>query len=179
VVVTCELEHPAPGLAGVKVKAPRTTFWKLDGGQWCYYIDPKQGYQTPFGVMRPGPGQASNVPPSVASGTAPPAGVNTEALLSWIKPSKSELQLSSAKAGADEITLTNHGIDAATLIMQYADMPGLKLELDRREIDKGGSARLKAHWEPGKIPPPATIPVSILVQPTLQLVMVRVTFARE
>ena len=135
-VTTCEMDQPTPGMAGVKVKAPRTSLWKLADGQWWYYIDPNQGYQTPFGVMRAGPGQATTVPPAVASGAGPGAGVDPEVVLSWVRPSRSEIQFRSAKAGSDELTLTNRGAGAATLIMQYADMPGLEVKLDRTEIKR-------------------------------------------
>ena len=179
-VVTCEMDHPSPGLGGVKVKVPRTTLWKLADGQWWYYIDPDQGYQTPFGVMRPGPGKGGP-PPEIAPGTtpAPPPGLNTEALFSWIKPSKRELSLHSSKAGSDELTLANQGGDTATLIMQYSPMPGLEIKLDRTQVNKGESARLTAKWEPGEIPAPPTIPVSILVQPTGQGIVVLVTFTKQ
>jgi len=179
--VTCEMDYPAPGLAGVKVKAPRTTLWKLAEGQWWYYIDPNAGYRTPFGVMKPGPGKAPDLPPGVAPGAtpAPPANLDTEALFSWIKASKRELKLPRSKAGSDELTLFNRGADTATLIMQYSPMPGLEVKLDRTQVNKGESARLTAKWEPGQAPPPPTIPVSILVQPTGQGVLVLVTFAKE
>ncbi len=176
-VVTCEMEHPAPGLAGVKVKAPRTSLWKLEGGQWWYYIDPNAGYQTPFGVMRPGPGQGT-LPPGIAPGVRPQASVDPQVTLSWVRPSKFELRFSSAKAGSDEVTLANKGPAAATLIMAYSEMPGLEITLDRKEIPPGDAARLTARWAPGKLPPPPTIPISIVVQPTGQLVMIRVEFAR-
>jgi len=177
--VTCEMDHPSPGLGGVKVNAPRTSLWKLEGGQWCYYIDPSQGYQTPFGLMKPGPGQATNIPPSIASGVSPEANADAARLLSWVKANKLEIRLSASQAGSDELTLTNRGAGTAQLIMQYAPMPGLEITLDRKTLKKGESARLAATWKPGEIPPPATIPVQILVEPTGQLVTVRTKFTRE
>jgi hypothetical protein len=105
--------------------------------------------------------------------------VDPEVVLSWVRPSRSEIQFRSAKAGSDELTLTNRGAGAATLIMQYADMPGLEVKLDRTEIKKGEAARLTARWAPGKIPPPSTIPVQILIEPTGQLVTLLVSFVAE
>lgn len=170
VVVACEMDHPAPGFAGVKVKAPRTTFWKLEGGQWWYYIDPNQGYQTPFGVMRPGPGAAANPPPGMASGQPPPApNVDLEKLLSWVKAEKQDLQFSRGKPGEDSVLLTNAGPDTASLRLAVPSMPGFEVTLERKEVPKGETARLTARWQPGEIPPPPQIRVQILVLPTNQV----------
>jgi len=182
VVVACEMDHPAPGLAGVKVKAPRTSLWKQESGQWWYYIDPTQGQQTPFGIMKPGPGtQATAIPPPGAGGTAPsaPPGVDIEAALSWVKADKSEFPFSRLKPGSGEITLTNRGPDTATLVLQYPPMPGLEVKLDRTEVKQGEKARLIAHWKPGEIPPPPSISVQIMVQPTRQYLNLRATFGKE
>ena len=181
VVVACEMDHPAPGLAGVKVKAPRTTPWKQEGGQWWYYIDPSEGQRTPFGIMKPGPGQATALPAPGAGGTAPgaPAGVDIEAALAWVKADKNEFPFSKVKPGSREITLTNRGPDRATLVLQYPPMPGLEVKLDRTELKPRETARLVAHWKPGEIPPPPTISVQIMVQPTSQYLDLRATFAKE
>lgn len=177
--ITCEMDHPSPGLGGVRVKAPRASLWKLADGQWWYYIDPSQGQRTPFGIMRPGPGEATTIPPAVASGVSPQASVDVETALAWVKPDKREIPFSSAKPGSDELTLTNRGPGTATLIMNYPPMPGLEIKLDRTELNQGETARLTARWEPGKIPPPPTIRVQILVQPTHQVLDLRATFAPE
>ena len=179
-VVTCEMDYPAPGFAGTKVKAPRTTLWKLTGGHWWYYMDPSQGQQTPFGVMRPGPGQAANVPPGIASGTGPQApNVDVEALLAWVKVDKNELRFSRGRPGHDELTLTNHGPDTVTLALTYPPMPGLEITLERKALKKGEAARLVARWAPGDIPPPPTIRVQILVQQTNQVLDLRAAFAQQ
>ncbi|MBM3749483.1 MAG: nuclear transport factor 2 family protein [Acidobacteria bacterium] len=180
VVVACEMDHPAPGLAGVKVKAPRTSLWKQENGQWWYYIDPSQGYRTPFGVMKPGPGQVTTLPPVGSGGElgAPP-GIDIEAALSWVKADKKEFPFSRVKPGSGEIKLTNRGPDTATLVLTVPPMPGLEVTLDRTELKKGETARLIAHWKPGEIPPPPTISVQIMVQPTSQYVDLRATFAKE
>jgi hypothetical protein len=176
-VVACEADYPAPGFAGVKVKAPRTTFWKLEGGHWWYYIDPNQGQQTPFGLMRPGPGQGS-LPPGIAPGSppAPPPNLDVQAVLSWVKASEQAIHFSSARPGSGEVTLTNRGNGTAQLILRYSGMPGLEVKLDRTELNQGETARLTATWTPGEAPPPAMIPVSISVQPIGQLLGLRLIF---
>jgi len=40
----------------IPANAPMATRWKLENGQWCYYVDPTLGRETPVGVMKPGPG---------------------------------------------------------------------------------------------------------------------------
>jgi len=180
-VVACEMDHPAPGMGGVKVKVPRTSLWKQENGQWWYYIDPNQGYRTPFGIMKPGPGtQATPIPPAGPGGTAPGApGIDVEAALSWVKADKSEFPFSRVKPGNGEIKLTNRGPDTATLVLQYPPMPGLEVKLDRTEVKQGETARLIAQWKPGDIPPPPAIRVQIMVRPTSQVLDLRALFAKE
>ncbi len=47
------------------VKAPLTSLWRLEQGAWCrYFPDPqKEGYRTPFGIMKPSPSSGSGASP--------------------------------------------------------------------------------------------------------------------
>ncbi|MGC8794691.1 MAG: hypothetical protein ACP5U2_15005, partial [Bryobacteraceae bacterium] len=59
VVVAVDTDFMAPGIGRIPVKAPLTSLWKLENGQWWWYVDRNAGKQTPFGPMRAGEGGSS------------------------------------------------------------------------------------------------------------------------
>jgi hypothetical protein len=170
-VVTCEMDFVMPGAGKLRVKAPRVTLWKLAGGQWWWHIVPTDTYDSPFGKMHPGPEGKASAPVN------PQAGPSLAAIMSMVKASKSEVRLSSDKPGSDEVILTSTMPGTVSLVLQYASMPGLDIQLDRKELKTGETARVSARWAPkDKVPPPSLM-AQILVQPTGQVVSIRVSFA--
>ena len=59
VVVTVDTNFMMPGAGNLPVKVPVTTSWNYDAGEWWWYVPPEgeQVFATPFGTMRPGPGE--------------------------------------------------------------------------------------------------------------------------
>lgn len=169
-VVSCEMDFTIPGAGKVRVKAPRTTTWKLLDGQWWYYILPTDSYDSPFGKMHPGPEGKASGP------VTPQTGPSMAAIMSMVKSSKSEVGLSSDKPGSDEVILTNTLPGTVTLVLQYPGLPGLDIQLDRKELRTGETARLSFRWEPEDKPPPPSLMAQTLVQPTAQVIAIRVRF---
>ncbi len=46
----------APEIGQQNFSAPATSTWKLEKGQWFWYVDENAPVATPFGNMKPGPG---------------------------------------------------------------------------------------------------------------------------
>jgi len=170
-VVTCEMDFTIPGAGRVRVKAPRTTLWKLVDGQWWYYIVSSDSIDSPFGKMHPGPEGKASGP------VTPQPGADLAAIRSMVKVSKGQVHLRADKPGSDEVILTNSMPLVVTLVLQYASMPGLDIQLDRKELKTGETARVAIRWEPKDKAPPPSMMAQILVQPIAQVFAIRLSFA--
>lgn len=66
---------PVEGFMGHPLPTKMTTRWKLENGQWCYYVDPRDLRVTPFGPAPPTmfstPGGAPATPPRPAAPVTP------------------------------------------------------------------------------------------------------------
>src|ERR1700683_119191 len=47
VTIKAKVTRAVPGFGFLDFDAPATTLWKLENGQWVYYIDPEAALQTP------------------------------------------------------------------------------------------------------------------------------------
>lgn len=177
-VVTCELDFAMPGAGKVRAKAPMTTLWKLENGQWCWYVVPTDTYETPFGVMRPGPDAPSS---SAAAANPNPAQASADLarIMQMVKADKREVRLKRNEIGSDEVVLTNHLPSAVSLVLQFSSLPGLEITLDRSELKPGESARLCFRYTPqDKVVVPDSMTAQLMVQPVSQVISVRIVFAR-
>ena len=78
VVTLVSRQVPVEGFMGRPLTSKMPTRWKLENGQWCYYVDPKKDLpSSPFGMPVPGlvipkmAGAPASMP--VAQAVAPPA----------------------------------------------------------------------------------------------------------
>src|SRR5215203_3723879 len=55
VVTGVEVEWRSPRVGVMRVKPPLTSLWKLENGQWYWYVVPQKDWDTPWGRMNPGP----------------------------------------------------------------------------------------------------------------------------
>ncbi len=172
-VVTVDTDFMAPGMGKMAVKIPLTTLWKLEGGQWWWYVDPNAGRQSPFGPMKPGAGQAS-APFSWPDPTKPG---QLAAMLHQVRVDKTEVRLSSYEAASDQITITNGLSGPVRLKLEYNGFPGFEARLEREDLDSRQSTRLLLRTEPRDRSPKPTVILTLRVEPTGQGIPIRVTFA--
>ncbi len=173
-VVTVDTDFMAPGMGRMPVKIPLTTLWKLENGQWWWYVDPNAGKQSPFGPMRPGPGEARSSPFPWPDANKPG---ELTAMLHQVKVDKTEVRLSSYEAASDQITITNGLPGPVRLQLQYNGFPGFEARLEREELDSKQTARLLLRIEPRDRSPKPTVTLTLRVEPTNQEIPIRVTFA--
>ena len=126
--------------------------------------------ESPFGKMHRGPEGKASGP------VTPRPGPDMAAIMSMVKASKGQVHLSSDKPGSDEVILTNTMPGVVTLVLQYASMPGLDIQLDRKELKTGETARLAVRWAPKDKAPPPSLMAQILVQPIGQVFAIWVNF---
>jgi hypothetical protein len=179
-VVTCEMDFSIPGADKVRVKAPRTTFWKVVDGQWWWYVVPTEYHETPFGKMHSGPpGPASSTPvspPSQPNAFPRPSPADVTALMNPLKADKAEVRLRADKPGSDQVTVTNRLAGAVSLELHCPSLPGLEMTLDRKELNKGEVAHVSIRFEPKDKLPADRLTAQIRVPATGQVLPIRLIF---
>lgn len=178
-VVTCEMDFVIPGADKVRVKAPRTTFWKVVDGQWWWYVVPKEYSDTPFGTMHSGPPKPGSAPtsPSGQPNALPrPSLSEVTALLNPLKADKAEVRLRADKPGSDQVTVTSHLAGAVSLELHCPSFPGLEMTLDRKELNQGEAAHVSIRFEPKEKLPTNKLTAQIRVPATGQVIPIRLVF---
>ncbi len=169
VTVTCETEMLV-GLQRVPVKVPLTTRWKLENGEWFWYLPPRGAVvTTPFGTMKAG----EETPQGARLPTSLP---DLDTLMRQVKADRTEVRLSSYEAAAEEVRITNETGGSITLYAVYNAFPGFMAHLNKTTLANGESAVLRLECKPiDKSPKPAT-EIRIDVEPLGGTIPIRVTF---
>lgn len=125
-----------PGFGGKVMKIPTPSYWKIEDGKWCWYVDKEKLNETPFGVMKAGP-QASN--DSSVAGTMSNLPSTVDELMNQIHADKSALTLSPGETG--QVTIDNTLKGPVPLTIQ-GKVEGIKATLDLPTVPAGGKATL-------------------------------------
>jgi len=153
-----------PGFGGV-LKVPTPSYWKIENGQWYWYVDkPGAEEESPFGgPMKAGPGAGANALPPIPDGRQV-----LNSLSSRIKLDKRAIHL---KPGAtDQVTISNTA-EGALSISISGSVSGVDVKLDHMDIKPGEKAVLS--FRAGNNPQPGT--VTIRVEQTNQIFPIQVT----
>jgi hypothetical protein len=172
VVTALEMDWRSPRIGVMRVKPPMTSQWKLENGQWCWYVEQSKNWDTPFGKMSPGPDPTPGV--RVPGGWK---GVELEAVRQGVKVDRRGIRLSSYERSTDQITLTNTMPGTVNLGLQIARMAGLSASLDKNELKQGETATLRFDYEPADKSPKPTLQCYVHVQQTGQNIPVMLIFA--
>ena len=168
-VVTCKIRFMIPGFGDDPVMAPVPSTWKVENGQWYWYVDQKAGRETPFGVMKPQEGASpAGSFPSLA------AAPNVETLWKSVQADKNEVQLSARKSSSDLVTISNKMPGSIWLQVESPKTPGLEVTLDRGELKTGEVAKITFHSEPQEKPVTRVAQVRVTVLPTNQVIPITV-----
>jgi hypothetical protein len=153
---------------------PVVSRWKVENGQWLWYVVPeKGGATTPWGIMQGAPeakgGQAA--PPAL-----PNMAVAAAAIRQAVKADKREVMLSSFKPAHDEVLLANGLPGPVTFHVEYQAFPGFVAKLAQDTVGKGESGRLLLTVDPKDDKPKPTTVVTVVVDQTGQRIPVKVMF---
>lgn len=132
-IVLCEQTVPFPGFQGQAMKIPTPSNWKIENGQWVWYVDQKW-LDSPFGHRTPGPGNGAASPIVIPGSVAQ--------FMSAVKAEPQSVTLT--PGGSQQIAISN----TAPGLMQVAvtgSVPGVDAKLDRAEIKPGERATLTVH----------------------------------
>jgi hypothetical protein len=160
----------------LQVKRPVSSHWKLMDGQWYWYLRPNTERRGPFGVPFP-PRDAGSSGPSSSAPPPPHSPPDLAAIMAGVVADKAEVRLRGEVPGSDSLIVTNRMPGTVRLALESTAVPGLDIQLSRKELKAGEQARVFFYWEPaGKVPASAAT-VRLTVDPTGQIIPIRVIFA--
>ena len=170
-LVSCDSDFHAAGRR-MRVKIPLTSLWKYENGDWWWYAVPRRDeVQTPFGVMHPGQGTDS------LSAPIPDVNKAAQEILTKIRANKQEVELSSYQPATEEVVISNDLQGPVKLSLEYEPLPGFEAKLDRQEVSEHELARLRLTMQPKDKAAKPTMIVKVRVEPTGQIIPIKVTFA--
>jgi len=176
VTVLCKQRVMAPGFPAMPMDVPLPDTWKVENGQWYWYLDLSAGRETPFGHWKPAPEATPEgaVDPRAALANAP----TVETLVKSVQADKQMVQLNAKEYSTDQVLIANKMPGVIKLSLEGAVPKGLALlvKLDRTEIKAGEQATVAFRFQPGDQAPPKQLQVGVRVQPTNQLIPIEVEF---
>ncbi|MBI1897945.1 MAG: hypothetical protein HYS04_15655 [Acidobacteria bacterium] len=172
VVTAVEMEWRSPRVGVMRVKPPLTSLWKLETGQWWWYVVPQKDWETPWGKMTPGPD-----PPGGSAILQAFKGADPATILRQVVASKQDVSLSSYQPSTDEVTVKNGMPGEITLELRYGPRPGLEISVDRKTLNHGEQARVSFRYTPPDTRPKDTLGVIVHVEPINLDIPLKLTFA--
>jgi hypothetical protein len=167
---------PIQGFMGHPLPTKMTSRWKLENGQWCYYVDPQKDLPaTPFGPSPPG----MAVPTAGATGAPRPLPPMPSNLPNprMLTADKRSVQLKSSGPSAEQVTIFNPSPWRAVLTLSDPKVVGLTVKLDPLAVQPGQKAILSIRSNGGVQIPKTPITIAVTVQGSNQTIPVNVSFA--
>ena len=167
VLLMCETYLPIPGLMDRPTKIPVGGDWKLEDGEWSWYVALVR--DTPFGKMRAPQGGAVSQPAGPVALPSPEE-INRllQQVLTAVKADRTAARLKAG--GSEELTFTNTSTGLMTVVLQDA-LPGVEVKPNRLDLKAGEKAvfnlKAGAGAESGSL--------VFRVEPTSQVIAVQVT----
>ena len=169
VLTMLEDEFPLPmGTRKKVMKRSIPSDWKLDNGQWCYYLEPPAPKQAEAASLPPG------APPAPSSPGQPPPGVNVAdlpKLSNAVTSSRHDFRLRDNADGKDEIVVTNGINGPVRLVFGCRQTPGLECKSDKQFLGFGGQARLTVAFKFSGARLPQNLKATLVVEPFHRLML--------
>lgn len=182
VTTVVPFDMDVPGFGKMEnVPRPLTSFWKLDGGQWWWVMmpyDPCKGVEAGNITLHKKvcvDGKVVEQGDS-AGASLPGPGVTVKDLQNMVRASGSQVSLPSHVPAREGITFTSNFPGQVKLQVQHDQMPGFQAYLDTEALESGATATLTIDHKPTSPTHKPEILIRILVQPTAQVIPVKVTF---
>ncbi len=178
VMIVCDTQMLMPMVGRMPVKLPVVSQWKVEGGQWFWYLEPRETREikTPFGTYKPQPpGQTPAAPTSSAAIGG--KFVDLKDLTKLVTTNKTEVRFSPAQPGSDRIVITNGLPGGITLSLESGASTGVSYKLDRTSVGGGERATLTVSYEPVQGVLPSASAARLTVSPTEQSITINVAFS--
>ncbi len=139
------------GRGAMDIKQPVETYWKLEGGEWCWFLPKGRLRDTPFGKMEVS-SQAVDGGPSAASMIN--AKPDLKKLMALVRPDRETAKFTLGKAGKETIEFMNGMQGVVTLSMDTPPGEELQFEMNPMNVPRESKAQLVITYTPGKLKEP-------------------------
>jgi hypothetical protein len=171
VITTIEMDWYTARLGKIRVKPPMKSLWRVDNGQWYWYVVPQKDWETPFGKMAPGPDPAAGAKPKW---TVPDAAT----VLDQVQVSKKEINLASHEKSEDFAEIANNMPGEISIrIDQASPITGLQVSVDRETLKSGEKAKVIFKYAPANRTPKPPLDTTVTINPTGSVISFHITFA--
>jgi len=157
-----------PGFDGKPMIFPIPSFWKVENGEWCWYVNKEKIYDSPFGRMTPGPYPDQTAKPA----ELPTIASSLQQFYNMVKADKNEVKL--APGASTEVTISNSSPGPITLAAR-STTPGIEVHIDQPQVKASEHAVLTIHAADGA----TSGSVEVRVQPTGQLIAIKTTVSNN
>ena len=136
-------------------KVPTFSNWKIEDGEWRYFIDPNEQVREARKVRIPEPSE----------------------LLGKVTASKNEVRLCGCGEPVFDVAINNAMPGEVRLTLEPVEVPGLLVSLQDRTLKARQSTKLTIEYDGAEKPPVAPVPVTINVDPTRERIVIKLIFA--
>lgn len=173
---------PVQGFIGHPVESRIPSRWKLENGQWCWFVDQQKDLPgTPFGMMGPpgmpppgggaGGGGVPGTPHALPPMPTMPANINK------VRADKPDVHLKSTGQSAEQVGIVNPTPWTVGVSVVDPKIPGLSIKLDRPSVRPGEKAILNIQSTGDKKTPAQPVIIMVRVQQTNQSIPIKISFA--
>lgn len=167
---------PIARLAKDPIDLAIPSLWKIENGEWCWYIDPDTLKTTPFGKMNAAPAGADGNGPGAVAPPDAKRGMTVEELWQKVKADKSVVVLQSARPSDDQVAILNEMPGPVKIEVRFPPVPGLEVKADRLEIPANKKAIISFHFKEGSKAPAQPVVGSVAVEPIHSEIPLRIVF---
>ena len=153
----------------IPAAAPMATSWKMEGGNWCYFVDLSRGRVTPMGTMKPGPGNAKGMDIDTML-------KNPNIVLNQVKLNKEKFLLRSWEKSADSVVITNGMPGSISIAFQMESIPGLTHRIEKLELGPGDTSVIEIIYDPKDETAKPTLNASLKIDPFGRTIIIPVVF---
>ena len=136
-------------------KATTASNWKIENGEWRYFILPDQQGHEARKVRIPKPDE----------------------LLGKVTANKNEVRLCSCGEPVFDVAIHNAMPGDVQLTLEPVEVPGLRVTLRDTMLKSQQATQLLIEYDGAEKPPAAPVPVILNVQPTGERIVVKLVFA--
>jgi len=160
---------------------PTSVLWKLEKGQWCFYIDHKTNWLMPYGPSDPKAVEQARKNQNQNQTPITPDKIQALAgqILGQSSLSRNEVVFAANQASSQEVVFKNGQGGAVKIALAGIKLPeGMSATLDKTDVPIGGEATLKIAYAPKGDAVPGDIVLNIVMEPFARMFPVTVRFTR-
>jgi len=148
------------------------TEWKIENGQWVYFIR-KEGFRdTPFGRA-----DLTQKGPATPASEMNIKKISVQEVMGAVMVDKQTADLSSFEKSSDTVLITNGMPGQVNLEVQYPAIKGLAITLEKKELQAGEKTKMIIAYEPPDESAKPYVDVALRIVQTTKTIPVRLQFA--